>query len=78
MHIDETKKFDKRNIEKNIKDGVIGQKDCEIYLSRLPDVSDKAFFGEEPESDSIEIASEEDEGRPKKAESKKKSKGKGK
>ena len=78
MHIDENKKFDKRNIEKNIKEGVISQKECEIYLSRLPDVGGKAFLGEEPESDSIGITSEEDEGRPKKAESKKKSKGKGK
>ena len=78
MHIDENKKFDKRNIEKNIKDGMISQKECDIYLSRLPDVSDKAFLEEEPESDSIDITPKEDDGRPKKAESKKKSKGKGK
>jgi len=78
MHIDEGKKFDKRNIDKNIKEGMFSPKDYEVYLSRLPDVSDKAFLGEEPESDSVEITPREDDGRPKKAESKKKSKGKGK
>lgn len=43
MHIDESKKFDKRNIERNIKNGIIIQKDYEIYLYKLPDVSDKVF-----------------------------------
>ncbi len=47
MHIDEGKKFDKRNIARNIKDGVIIQKDYEIFLSKLPDVSDKLFSPEE-------------------------------
>ena len=47
MHIDENKKFDKRNVERNIKNGIITQKDYEIYLSRLPDVSDKIFNPEE-------------------------------
>jgi hypothetical protein len=47
MHIDENKKFDKRNVEKNIKSRIITQKDYENYLSKLPDVSDKLFiFGE--------------------------------
>jgi hypothetical protein len=78
MHIDETKRFDRRNIEKNVKDGMISPKDYEIYLSRLPDVSEKAFLGEEPQDDSVEITPEEDDGRSKKAESKKKNKGKGK
>jgi hypothetical protein len=43
MHIDENKKFDKRNIEKNIRSGIINQKDYETYLSKLPDISDKLF-----------------------------------
>jgi len=47
MHIDENKKFDKRNIERNIKNGIITQKDYEIHLSKLPDSSDKTFLLEE-------------------------------
>ena len=47
MHIDENKKFDKRNIEKNIKSRIMTQKDYEIYLSKLPDVSDKLYDSEE-------------------------------
>ncbi len=47
MHVDESKKFDKRNIERNIKDGRITLKDYETYLSRLPDVSDKIYIAEE-------------------------------
>jgi len=43
MHIDEDKKLDKRNIGRNVKDGVMAQKDYEIYLSKLADVSDKLF-----------------------------------
>ena len=78
MHIDENKKFDKRNIDKNMKEGIFTPKDYEIYLSRLPDVIDKAFVDEELESDSTEITSKEDDARPKKTEPKKKSKRKGK
>ncbi len=52
MHIDENKKFDKRNIEKNIKDGIITEKDYEIFLSKLPDLSDKLFSPEEVLADS--------------------------
>lgn len=52
MHVDESKKFDKRNIERNIKNGVITQKDYESYLSRLPDASDKIFSPEEDLEDS--------------------------
>ncbi len=47
MHIDEGKRFDKRNIAKNVKDGIITQKDYEIFLSKLPDVTDKLFNPEE-------------------------------
>lgn len=47
MHLDENKKFDKRNIERNLKDGLITKKDYENYLAKLPDVSDKVFSPEE-------------------------------
>ncbi len=79
MHIDENKKFDKRNIQKNVKSGIITQKDYEIYLSKLPDVSDKVF---NPEENDIEMKEPESHGEgelsAKKKASKKKSKGKGK
>jgi hypothetical protein len=51
MHVDENKKFDKRNIGRNIKDGIITKKDYEIYLSKLSDASDKLF---DPEDYSVE------------------------
>jgi len=79
MHIDENKKFDKRNVERNIKNGIITQKDYEIYLSRLPDVSNEVFNPEEsltafrnPESKRL------DEVQVRKKGEKKKTKGKGK
>ena len=55
MHIDENKKFDKRNIEKNIKDGIISGKDWEIFLSKLPDVTDKLHSPEEELGESGEL-----------------------
>jgi len=57
MHVDENKKFDKRNIERNIKDGILTQKDYEIYLSKLPDANEKVFFPEEDITDSEEFES---------------------
>jgi len=79
MHIDENKKFDKRNIEKNIKNGIITQKDYEILLSKLPDVSDKLFSHEEEGTDSDELElRKEGEVTHKKRGTKKKAKGKGK
>lgn len=79
MHIDENKKFDKRNIEKNIKNGIITQKDYEIYLSKLPEASDKLFSPEETtiESDEFELK-KEGEIPSKKQVTKKKTKVKGK
>jgi len=47
MHTDENKKFDKRNVRKNINDGIITQKDYEVYLAKLPDVSEKLYNPEE-------------------------------
>jgi len=78
MHIDEDKKFDTRNIAKNVKNGIITQKDYEIYLSKLPDVSDKLFSPEEMMTDDEEELIKEDEVTPKKRGLKKKFKGKGK
>ncbi|MGA2462909.1 MAG: hypothetical protein ABSH06_00955 [Thermodesulfobacteriota bacterium] len=77
MHIDENKKFDKRNIERNIKNGVITQKDYETYLSKLPDVIDKLFNLEGFSVNSEEFESKkEGEIQPKKKAVRKKSKGK--
>jgi hypothetical protein len=56
MHIDEIKKFDKRNIQRNIKDGTVTQKELDVYLSRLPDVGNKIF---NPEPDSKETEPKE-------------------
>ena len=79
MHIDENKKFDKRNIGKNIKNGIITQKDYEIYLSKLPEAGDKLFSPEETTVDSEEFGlRKEEEGTSKKKVIKKKLKGKGK
>ncbi len=79
MHIDEQKKFDIRNIERNIKAGIITQKDYEAYLSKLPDVSDKIFNPEEPpdEQEESELKRKTEE-TAKKKETKKKTKAKGK
>jgi hypothetical protein len=79
MHIDEDKKFDKRNIAKNIKSGIITQKDYETFMSRLPDVSNKLFNPEETSTDSSEVEPREvSETLSKKKGIKKKAKGKGK
>jgi len=74
MHIDEAKKFDKRNIQRNIKEGIVSQKDLDTYLSRLPDVKDKILVieGESKETESKGAV----EGPPQKGSTKKKTKGK--
>ncbi len=64
MHVDESKKFDKRNITRNIKDGILTQKEYEAYLAKLPDVRGKIFVPEEEEMESEEYgASSENEKR---------------
>jgi hypothetical protein len=79
MHIDEDKKFDKRNIARNMKSGIITQKDYETFVSRLPDVSNKLFNPEETSTDLGEVESREvSETSSKKKGIKKKVKGKGK
>ncbi len=77
MHTDENKIFDKRNIERNIRSGIITKKDYDIYLSKLPDVKEKLFDPEELYSDSDEAESPKG-GESKKRSVKKKLKGKGK
>jgi len=79
MHIDESKKFDKRDIERNIKNGIMTQKEYDIYLSKLPDAIDKLFNPEESLTDSEAFESKRDnEIQTKKRGLKKKTKGKGK
>ena len=75
MHTDENKIFDKRNIERNIKNGIITKKDYEIYLSKLPDISDELFNPEESSIDSKEYESKKEGNiQPKKKTVKKKEK----
>jgi hypothetical protein len=79
MHIDEDKKFDKRNIVRNIKNGIITQKDYEILLSKLPDASEKLFNPEESPAVLDEIKSKkESEASSKKKGVRRRAKGKGK
>lgn len=77
MHIDENKKFDKRNIDKNLKNGVITEKDYDAFLSKLPDVSDKLFSPEETTVDTEDLESKK-QGETKKKAIKKKVKVKAK
>jgi hypothetical protein len=79
MHTDENKKFDKRNVRKNIHEGIISQKDYEVYLTKLPDVSEKLFNPEELlEDPENSFSKKEEEIQSKKKEIKKKNKIKGK
>ncbi len=55
MHTDENKKFDKRNIAGNIRSGLLTKRDYEVYLSKLPDVSEKVFSPEEPPIDPADV-----------------------
>ena len=78
MHTDETKKFDKRNVESNIRNGVVSKKEYETYLSRLPDVSDKVFAEEYSGDQQGPPLDKEPEMETKQKKLKKKSKSKGK
>jgi hypothetical protein len=44
MHIDEGKKFDKRTIEKNLKEGIVSAEEWKKFLRSLPDISDNVDF----------------------------------
>ncbi len=77
MHTDENKTFDKRNIERNIRSGIITKKDYDIYLSKLPDIREKLFDPEEVSSDSDESESQKRDDLKKRS-AKKKPRGKGK
>ena len=41
MHTDEYKKFDKRNVLRNLQTGLVTPKEYETYLLKLPDASEK-------------------------------------
>lgn len=55
MHIDENKKFDKRTIDKSLREGVIPAKEWEQFLKSLPDVSGKVDFVMSEEEEEGEI-----------------------
>ena len=78
MHIDESKKFDRRNIDRNLKEGVITLKEYEGYLAKLPDASDMIYTPEhlpgEPEGIDAE---QQSDAAGKKRPAKKKAKAKG-
>ena len=40
MHIDESKKFDRRTIEKNLREGIVSAEEWKKFLRSLPDVSE--------------------------------------
>ncbi len=44
MHIDESKKFDRRTIEKKLREGIVSAEEWENFLRTLPDVSDNVDF----------------------------------
>jgi hypothetical protein len=75
MHTDENKKFDKRNIERNMKNGIITQKDYENYLAKLPDMGNKVNTPEESLNTGDFEAQKANE-QPRKKGQKKKAKGK--
>ena len=54
MHTHEAKRFDKRNIERNLRKGDVTPKEYESYLSKLADISDKVFNPEEDSGDKEE------------------------
>jgi hypothetical protein len=77
MHTDETKRFDKRNIESNLRRGVMVSKEYENYLNKLPDASDKIFVIEDEspgQQEDVELRSGQ-EGMTKKRKGKGKAKG---
>jgi len=43
MFIDPKKKFDVRNIQRNLRDGVLTREEYEEFLRNLPDVSHKVY-----------------------------------
>ena len=71
MHTDESKRFDKRNIQSNLRRRVVSKKDYETYLAKLPDVSDNIFSFDEKSS---EIGEDFEEKRTLEVASKKKGK----
>ena len=60
MHIDESKKFDRRTIEKNLKEGIISAEEWENYLRTLPDVSDNVTLLMSEEEQTKDTAKDEE------------------
>ncbi len=50
MHVDEKKRYDKRTIDRNLRQGVVSRTEYEEHLARLPDVSNKVFDREEEDN----------------------------
>jgi len=66
MHTDEKKRFDRRNVDSNLRKGVVTSKEYESYLSKLPGLSDKVFDPEEEiEDDTPPAPDTKPPGRPK-------------
>ena len=59
MHIDESKKFDRRTIKRNLREGIISPEELKKFLRALPDVSDKADFSMSEEGQTEETTKEE-------------------
>lgn len=49
VFVDPKKKFDVRNIERNLRDGVITEEELKEFLQSLPDVSHKVYRHDEEE-----------------------------
>ncbi len=49
MFVDPKKKFDVRNIERNLREGVITEEEYRKFLESLPDVSHKVYRPDEGE-----------------------------
>ena len=56
MHTDEKKRFDRRNVDSNLRKGVVTSKEYESYLSKLPDLRDKVFDPEEERSEEAPVS----------------------
>jgi len=59
MHIDENKKFDRRTIERNLREGIISAEEWEEFLRALPDVSDNVDFDMSEEGRKEETTNEQ-------------------
>ncbi len=58
MHTDEEKKYEKRTIEANLRQGMISHQEMEEYLAKLPDVRHKALCWEQKVQGSLKMNNE--------------------